>query len=141
MRITIDEIQKIEVAGDPAGYLRVYVKVTAMEGDWRFTEEFHIGRQVEGRRIQTDANGFLLTVDGRAIDPETMTIEDEYTWLYEPVTMDFRAEILDVIRATMQGKLERKARQDPPDFMRAKVRLGDSTRLPQTVQRLTRRSI
>ena len=90
-----------------------------------------------GRRIRTDANGFLLTTDGQAIDPNTIQPDDTYIWQYEPVVMDFKAEILDVLRKTMRGKFDRNARQDPPDFL--KVRLGafgNKQALPLPVRQL-----
>lgn len=140
MDIHIDEIQRISSLGDSPGYLRVYVRVTATEGAKSVTEEFHIGRQVVGRRIVTDAQGRLKTASGQFVDPETLQDTDTYTWQYEPVRQDLRAEVLDVIRATMRRRLDSNW---PGDRVRMRDRLGigDRTTLPLAVRQLQGRVV
>jgi len=132
--ITIGEIQRI-TANDSPGYLRVYIKLTATEGSQSITEEFHIGRQVVGRRIVTNASGWLKSTDGNYYDPSKLP-NTEPAWEFERVVTDFKAEILGVLRRTMRGKLDRRAKQDSVGFMKKGLTFGDKLSLPQLVRDL-----
>lgn len=136
MDIRIDEIQRISYPEDASGYLRVYIRVTATEGAKSVTEEFHIGRQVVGRQVVTNADGwFKLANRNRYIDPATLDGTESYTWEYEVVTQDLRAEVLAVLRRTMRGQLDRNKRGDVVR-MRDKLILGDKNALPLAVRQL-----
>ena len=132
MNIRIDDLQLISFQN---GYANVFLVVTASEGAWNFTEEFHIGRQVVGSQIVTDARGWPKRADGVFVDPETLDPgQPEPVWARETVTQDLRAEIRDVVTKTMKGKLARGAKQDPPDFMKAEVKFGSRLDLPVGVR-------
>lgn len=135
MDIHIDEIQRISSPGDSPGYLRVYVRVTATEGAKNITEEFHIGRQVVGRRVVTNAQGRLKTISGQFVDPEAIQDTDTYTWQYEPAFQDLRAELLDVVRATMRRRLDTGWQGDKLR-MRDRLNVGDKLTLPLAVRQL-----
>lgn len=136
MDIRIDEIQRIAHPDDNPGYARVYVRVTATEGTQSMTEEFHIGRQVVGRRIVTNADGWLKLVGrDRYIDPKTLDGTEDYTWEHEIVTQDLRAEVLAVVRQAMRRRLDTNWKGDRVR-MRDRLSLGDRTALPLAVRQL-----
>ena len=136
MDIRIDEIQRIDNPGDSPGYLRVYVRVITTEGAKSITEEFHIGRQVVGRAIVTDAQGFFKTTTGVFVDPATLDPSlPEPEWEYEVVTQDQRAEVLASLRATMRRRLDTNWPGDKVR-MRDMLSLGDRNSLPLRVRQL-----
>lgn len=136
MDIHIDEIQRIGGPNDAPGYLRVYIRVTATEGAKSVTEEFHIGRQVVGRRIVTNAAGWLKTISGTFIDPATLDLlQPMPQWEYEVVVQDLRAEVLAVLRATIRNRLDTNWRGDKMR-MRDRVSLGSKLTLPKPVRDL-----
>jgi hypothetical protein len=70
------------------------------------TEEFHIQRIAQGRRIVTNAKGFFKTADGKWVDPSTLT-PDEPKWAYENFTVDLKAEFAKVVESALQSQLDR----------------------------------
>mgnify|MGYP001562516870 CR=1 FL=1 len=136
MDIRIDEIQRIASPGDSPGYLRVYARVTATEGAKSVTEEFHIGRQVVGRRVVTNAQGFSKTTAGVFIDTTTLDpSQPEPQWEYEVAILDLRAEVLAVLRQTIRSRLDTNWPGDQVR-MRDTLRLGDRITLPLPVRQL-----
>lgn len=136
MDIRIDEIQRIDNPSDPPGYLRVYVRVTATEGTQSVVEEFHIGRQVVGRRVVRDARGFLKTIAGQFIDPLTLdpTLPTP-VWEYEIAIQDLRAEVLAVLRQTIGQRLDTNWQGDGVR-MRDRLAIGNRLLLPLPVRQL-----
>ena len=143
MDITLSDLQLISFLN---GYANVYLKVTASAIGWSFTEEFHIGRQVVGQRIVTDANGWPKRIDGVFVDPATLDPrQPKPTWAREPFVADLRAEIRDVVISTMKGKLARKAREDRPEALKQAIlsRLSgwdDAGKLPLVVREMVGRT-
>jgi hypothetical protein len=136
MTIRIDEISKIApMPGDDAGYVRVYVKVLATDGAKSEVMEFHIGRQVVGQAIITDAKGWQLNSDGKYIDPAVAELGGKYTWVYKAVTQDLLAEVLAVVKATAERRLKLPV-QDNSLSLKAVVALDDRASLPLAVRQL-----
>lgn len=71
------------------------------------TEDFQIQRAATGRRIIRDRRGWLRSVDGQWIDPETRDPErPEPEWAYEDFAVDLRAEFRTVIETTLECQLD-----------------------------------
>ena len=143
MNFTITDIQLISFQN---GYAHVYLKVTASDLGWNFTEEFHIGRQVVGSQVVTNAQGWPKRIDGVFIDPASIDPDQpEPIWAREPVVADLRAEIRNVVAKTMKGKLLRQAKQDSPEMLKKVIlsRIGtwdDATKLPLLVRQMVGRT-
>ena len=140
MNITINEIRKIDQPGDAPGYLRVYLSVTASDGVRSITEEFIIGRQMVGRRIVTNALGWLKTATGAFVDPSTLDpSQPEPVWAYEIATQDFKAEILGVMRVSF-GNLFAGRHKTSRDLTVLKKQVGSkfgsNLNLPLAVRQL-----
>ena len=139
MDIIINELRKLDYPNDPPGYLRVYLSVTATDGVRSITEEFHIGRQVIGRQIVTNALGWFKTISGSFIDPTTLDpSKPEPKWAYEVATQDFKAEILAVCKVAFDNLFSGRRKEDRRDALKAVVqaRFGSNLQLPIEVTSL-----
>ena len=140
MNITINEIRKIDQPGDSPGYLRVYLSVTASDGVRSVTEEFIIGRQVVGRAIVTNAQGWFKTATGTFVDPSTLDpSQPEPVWAYEIATQDFKAEILDVLKTTFDNMFSGRHRESRDLTVLKKqvsAEFGSNLNLPLAVRQL-----
>lgn len=104
MDISITEIGLISSAN---GYIRAYILATATDAGKTLTEEFVIGRQVVGRQIVTNAQGWLKTTSGTFVDPATLDpSQPEPLWEYEAVTQDLKTEILNLLRTSFRSQFD-----------------------------------
>ena len=137
MEVTINELRKIDYPGDAPGYLRVYLSVTATDGVRSVTEEFHIGRQVVGRQIVQNAQGWFKTISGTFIDPTTLDpSKAEPKWAYEVATQDFKAEILAVLKVSFGNMFAGKHRGDVDKTLlrkRVQAQFGSNLNLPLAI--------
>lgn len=134
MDITVKDLQLIKAEN---GYINLFLAVEATEAGRTLYEEFHIGRQVVGSRVVTRAtDGWYKSTDGNYYDPLNLP-EPEPTWERETVVLDFRAEVLEVLKSTFGGMFDRGAKSDKVGDLRSRFTVfGNKQLLPWGVRDL-----
>ena len=139
MRVVINELYSVDEPEDSPGYIRVYVNATAIEGPRRRTEEFLIGRQVEGERVVTRQDGWWLSTDGSYYDPNSPDSDlPEPIWKRERSSQDFRAEIMQTLRVSFLNIFRNVHRESSKHILRKRLqpKLRSVSRLPERVRQL-----
>lgn len=134
MDITVKEIQLIKAEN---GYINLFLAVEVVEAGRTIYQEFHIGRQVVGSRVVTrDTDGWYKSTDGNYYDPTNLP-DPEPTWERETVVLDLKAEVLDVLKRTFRGMLDRGAKGDRVGVLKGQfTSFGNKRLLPRPVRDL-----
>lgn len=134
MYYEIEKCQRLKGGGPNDYYLLAYCWLDEVHMEiglppW-LTEDFHIRRASLGRRVITNAQGWLLSVSGVFIDPATLDVgQPKPRWQYEDVLVDLKKEFQEVVETTLLRLLDNGWRGDrTADVTKLLWRLGNLVR-------------